>query len=141
MMTKPRTPPPAISDAADPYRIRTLEQLFMLFDGGEFVAEVLEKHEEMQRDMLAYRDTHGSKGCTASMVLRIDYALNKTGDVNMGAKAEFKSPKKPPASASAYVGEDGQLTLYSPLLRRMTQPVRDVTRGGFDPETGEIRDL
>ena len=139
MMTKHRPPPPATSDAADPYHPHAGTVVHAV-RRRRVCRRSPEKHEEMQRDMLAYRDTHGSKGCTASMVLRIDYALNKTGDVNMGAKAEFKSPKKAPASASAYVGEDGQLTLYSPLLPHDTAGARRDARG-FDPDTGEIRDL
>lgn len=127
-------------DTHDPFRIRTVEQLLQLFDGGTFATEVLEKHEEMLRDMADYRAEHGPKGCQGRMVIAIDYALGKQGDVSMGAKAEFKSPKKPPASATAYADENGQLTLYSPLLKRMNQPIRDVSTR-HDPETGEIRDV
>lgn len=125
----------------DPYRIRTLEQLFSLFDGGGFISEVLDKHRDLQKELVDFRGEHGTKNCGGSMTLRIDYAMGKSGDVQMGAKAEFKGPKKPPATATAFVGDDGEITLFSPLLARMQRPVRDVSGSNYDPETGEIRDL
>lgn len=129
--------PPSLHD---PYRIRSLEQLFQLFDAGQFVADVLDKHRQLQIDLIAYRDQHGSKGASGTMTLTVAYAMGKSGDVQMAAKAEFKSPKKPPASASAYIGEDGEMTLFSPLLRRMQHPVRDAGVN-YDPTTGEIRNI
>ena len=42
----------------------------------------------------------------------IDYALNKTGGVNMGIRPN-SSRRKRPRQRIAYVGEDGQLTLYN----------------------------
>jgi len=135
---KPQSAPPE-PDAHDQYAIRTIEQLFSLFDGGDFLAEVLEGNRQLQVDMLEHRDMHGSKGCSGSMTIKISYALGKQGDLDMGAKATFDAPKPPPASASAYIDEHGQMTLYSPLMARMHGGVRDVTP--HDPETGEVRDV
>jgi hypothetical protein len=73
------------------------------------------------------------------MTLKLNYALGKQGDVAMGATVDFKSPKKPPSSAAAFINDKGELTLYSPLLRQMQQPVRDVQ--DYDPVTGEIHDV
>lgn len=123
----------------DPYRMRSIEQILSLFDGGEFLAELLEGHRELQHDLLEHRAMHGAKDCKGSMTIKVEYALGKSGDVAMGAKVEFKAPKKPAANAAAYINDDGELTLYSPLLTRMQQPVRDVPN--HDPETGEIRDI
>jgi hypothetical protein len=118
--------------------MRTFEQILALFDGGDFLEKLLDGHRQLQLDLLEFKDEHGAKGCEGSLTLKIDYALGKSGDVAMGATVTFKPPKKPPASAAAYIGEDGELTLYSPLLARMQRPVRDVT--DFDSETGEVRD-
>jgi len=126
-------------DAHDPYAIRTIEQLFSLFDGGDFLAEVLEGHRRLQIDMLDHKLIHGAKGCKGSMTITVNYALGKQGDVDMGATVKFSAPKAPPASASAFIDEDGQMTLYSPLMKRMHGGVRDVTP--HDPETGEVRDI
>lgn len=136
-----RKPPTRINppEPHDPYKLRSLEQIFQLFDGGDFLAEVLEGHKQLQRDLLDHREQHGTKGCDGTMTLKINYALGKSGDVAMGATAEFKSPKKPPSSAAAFINDDGELTLYSPFMRRMHEPVRDATP--YDPETGEIRDI
>ena len=65
--------------------------------------------------------------------------IGKQGDVDMGATVNFNAPKAPPASASAFIDENGQMTLYSPLMKRMHGGVRDVTP--HDPETGEVRDV
>ncbi|MGR3452908.1 hypothetical protein [Pseudooceanicola sp.] len=125
-------------DPQDPYRMRTLEQILSLFDGGDFLAEVLAGHKQLQLDLLEHKDLHGTKGCSGKMTLEVSYALGKSGDVSMGANVTFKPPKKPPSSAAAFINDDGELTLYSPFMARMHQPVRDVT--DYDPETGEVRD-
>ncbi|WP_456390429.1 hypothetical protein [Profundibacter sp.] len=133
--------PPAKINAPephDPYQIRTIEQILGLFDGGGFLAEVMEGHKKLQTDLLDHKDEHGTKGCEGTMTIQIKYALGKQGDVGMGATANFKPPKKPPSSASAYIGDDGKLTLFSPMMARMQSGIRDVT--DHDPETGEIID-
>ena len=127
------------SEAPDPYAIRTIEHLFSLFDGGDFLAEVLEGHRQLQIDMLEHKDLHGTKGCKGSMTITVNYALGKQGDVDMGATVNFNAPKAPPASASAFIDDNGQMTLYSPMMKRMHGGVRDATP--HDPETGEVRDV
>ncbi|MCZ4351569.1 hypothetical protein O4H61_03485 [Roseovarius aestuarii] len=136
-----KKPPTQIVKAAphDPYKMRTLEQIFALFDGGDFLAEVMEGHKQLQLDLLEHKAEHGTKGCAGTMTLQISYALGKSGDVGMGATASFKPPKKPPSSAAAFINDNGELTLYSPFMARMHQPVRDAT--DYDPETGEVRDV
>ncbi len=131
---------PAVTkpDPHDPYKMRSIEQILSLFDGGAFLADLLEGHRDLQHALLDYRDEHSAKGCKGSMNLKIDYALGKSGDVVMEAHVEFKAPKKPVSSAAAYINQDGELTLYSPMLTRMQHGVRDVE--DHDPETGEIRD-
>ncbi|KAB6714301.1 hypothetical protein [Roseobacter sp. TSBP12] len=122
----------------DPYKMRTLEQILALFDGGDFLAKVMSGHKQLQIDLLDHKEEHGTKGCNGSMTLQVNYALGKSGDVAMGATVTFKAPKKPPSSAAAFINDNGELTLYNPFMARMHQPIRDVT--DFDPETGEIRD-
>lgn len=136
---KQETAGASVPDAHDPYAIRTIEHLFSLFDGGDFLAEVLEGHRNLQIDMLEHKEVHGTKGCKGSMTITINYALGKQGDVDMGATATFNAPKAPPASASAFIDPNGQMTLYSPLMKRMHTSVRDITP--HDPETGEVRDV
>lgn len=138
-MTKTAPPEaPARPDPHDPYKMRSLEQILSLFDGGDFLAEVLRGHRDLQLDLLEHKEQHGTKGCQGAMTIQVSYALGKQGDVAMGATVSFKAPKKPPSSAAAFINEDGELTLYSPLMARMQAPVRDVSN--YDPETGEIRD-
>lgn len=123
----------------DPYKMRTIEQILSLFDGGDFLAEVLEGHKNLQLDLLEHKAQIGTNGCKGSMTLQVNYSLGKSGDVAMSATANFKAPKKPPSNAAAFINDDGELTLYSPFLAKMHRPVRDVS--DHDPETGEIRDI
>jgi len=139
MMTKEK-PPAQINppEPHDPYKMRSIEQILSLFDGGGFLVEIMAGHQILMQELLEHNAEFGPKGCTGSMTVTIKYAAGNSGDVGMGGTAEFKSPKKPPSSAGAYINDDGELTLYSPIMKRMQKPVRDVN---FDPETGEIRDL
>lgn len=141
-MTNKKTPPapmPAPTGQHDPYKMRSLEWLLELFDGGTFLNQIMEGHRQLQLDLLAHNLEHGPKGCGGSMTIKIDYAVGNGGDVGMGARVTFKSPEKPKSSAAAFINDDGELTLYSPMMARMTQPVRDVH--SYDPETGEVRDI
>lgn len=139
MMTKTKPPTEiAAAEPHDPYKMRSLEQILSLFDGGDFLTEVMAGHKQLQIDLLDHKEEHGTKGCQGSMTIQVSYALGRSGDVSMGATVNFKSPKKPPASAAAYINDNGEMTLESPLLTRMRAPVRDVP--DHDPETGEIRD-
>jgi hypothetical protein len=141
-MTKPK-PPARINPSTphDPYKMRTLEQILHLFDGGEFLEKTMEGHRQLQVDLLEHKAEHGTKGCNGKMTITISYALGKSGDVSMGARVDFKSPDKPPASAAAFINDDGELTLYSPFMARMHEPVRDATGAFYDPQTGEVRDI
>lgn len=139
MMTKRKDTGLAITaEPNDPYKIRTLEQLLMLFDGGDFMSEIMTGHQKLMLDLLEHSAEHGAKGCSGSMTLQLNYAVGNQGDVGMGATVSFKPPKKPPSSAGGYMNDAGELTLYSPMMKRMHQPVRDVS--DHDPETGEVRD-
>lgn len=139
-MTKKKPPTDlAVPEPHDPYKMHTLEQILALFDGGGFLTEVMTGHKQLQIDLLEHKDEHGTKGCQGSMTLQVNYALGKSGDVAMGATVSFKAPKKPPSSAAAFINDNGELTLYSPFMARMHQPVRDVS--DHDPETGEVRDV
>lgn len=136
-----KKPPEKINavEPHDPYKMRTLEQIILLFDGGDFMAEIMEGHKNLMQDMLEHHAQHGSKGCNGTMTLTLNYAVGKAQDVGMGANVTFKAPKKPPSSGSAYINDAGELTLFSPMMRQMQRPIRDVEE--YDPETGEIRDV
>jgi hypothetical protein len=141
-MTKRKEPTAApVADTHDPYKMRTLEQILMLFDGGDFMGEVMTGHQKLMHELLEHNAEHGTKGCSGTMTLQLSYAVGNSGDVGMGATVTFKAPKKPPSSAGAYINDAGELTLYSPMMKRMHQPVRDVDDYNYDPTTGEIRDI
>lgn len=138
-MTKAK-PPAQISPPVphDPYLIRGIEHLFTLFDGGDFLAQLMTGHQTLMQDLSEHNAEHGSKGCQGDMTIKVSYAVGNAGDVGMGARVTFTPPKKPSSSAAAYINEAGELTLYSPMMARMHRPVRDATP--HDPETGEVRD-
>jgi hypothetical protein len=139
-MTK-RKPPEDTAQIAqrDPYAIHGIEQLMTLFAGGEFLANFMADHRDLLQQMQDHNEEYGHKGAKGSFSLNVSYELGGAGDLAMRAQADFKGPKKPASQAAAYVDEDGQLTLFSPMMKRMHSGVRDVTP--HDPETGEVRDV
>jgi hypothetical protein len=139
MMTKEK-PPAQINppEPHDPFKMRSIEQILSLFDSGQFLAEIMKGHKNLMHELLEHNAEFGPKGCEGSMTITVKYAAGNAGDVGMGGTVNFKLPKKPPSSAGAYIDEDGELTLYSPMMKQMQRPVRDVN---FNPETGEIRDI
>lgn len=139
-MARKKTPTEvARPDPHDPYKMKTIQEILTLFDGGDFLAEVMTGHQQLMQDLRNHIEEHGPKGCTGSMTLQLGYAVGNAGDVGMSATVKFQPPKKPASSAAAFINDAGELTLYSPMMRRMAEPVRDVT--DYDPETGEVRDV
>lgn len=139
MTAKKQPPSPEIVER-DPFAILSLAELFALFDGGDFPRDVMEANKRLLVDILDHKERHHNpKGANGTMTITIQYALGKSGDLSMGAVVTFKGPKKPPSSAAAYLGEEGQLTLYSPMMRQMHRAPRTITP--HDPETGEVRDV
>ncbi len=139
MANKPSPPAPIPVEDNDPYKMRSLEQVLTLFDGGDFLRKIMSGHGDLMQDLLDHNEEHGPKGCKGSMTIQVGYAVGNAGDVGMSATVTFNAPKRPPSSAAAFINDAGELTLYSPMMRRMHQPPRDVTTN-YDPETGEIRD-
>ena len=123
----------------DPFAIRGFEQLLTLFDGGDFLAQFMIDHRDLLQQMQDHNEEFGHKGAKGSFSLNVSYEMGGAGDVGMRAQADFKGPKKPASQAAAYVDGQGQMTLYSPMMKRMHNGVRDVTP--HDPETGEVRDV
>ena len=139
-MTKKKPPEDETQvEERDPFAIRSIEQLLMLFGGGDFLTEFMADHQDLLQQMQDHNEEHGHKGAKGSFSLNISYEMGGAGDLGMQAKAEFKGPKKPASQAAAYVDGQGQLTLYSPMMKRMHSGVRDATP--YDPETGEVRDV
>ncbi len=139
-MTKEKPPLSAAVMPTDPYAIRSLERLLSLFNGGEFISDTMEKHDELLDAMQDHFDRYGPEKCTGVMTIKVSYAYAGQSGVTMSADATFTPPKKPAAKAAAHLDESGQLTLMSDGMRRMRQPIRDVDLG-YDPETGEVRDV
>lgn len=123
----------------DPYAIHGFEQMLTLFDGGDFIKEFKGDHRKLLQKMQDHIEDFGQKSAKGSFTLTVSYELNGAGDLGMSASAAFKEPTKPASKAGAYVDENGQMTLYSPMMKRMHSGVRDVTP--HDPETGEVRDV
>lgn len=112
--------------------LRSLDQILGIFENGDYQPEVLDKLAELHRKMMDHREQHRGK-TRGSFVLTIDYELGKHGDVSMTSTCNIKPPKAPPSSAVAFITDDGDLTLFSPMLRQME--VRDT----FDADGNNIR--
>lgn len=139
MANKRQAPEDTPIDEYDPYAIHSVEQLLTLFDGGEFLTKFISDHRDLLQQMCDHNEEYGHKGAKGSFTLTVTYDLGGAGDLGMRANSDFKGPKKPASQAAAYVDEHGQLTLYSPMMKRMHSGVRDVTP--HDPKTGEVRDV
>jgi len=140
-MTKKKTPPTEVAqpEPHDPYAIRSVEHLLSLFNNGEFLKEFMSGHRDLLQQMQDHNDDFGNKGAKGSFSISVSYEMGGAGDLGMKASADFKGPKKPASQAAAFVDQQGEMTLYSPMMKRMHSGVRDVTP--HDPETGEVRDL
>lgn len=137
-MTQMKTPAVAPkAEPHDPYKMHTLEQILKLFNGGKFLSQTMDGHKLLMQDLLDHNEEFGPKGCNGSMTITIGYSVGNAGDVGMTAKSNFNGPKAPPSSASAHINNAGELTLYSPMMRQMQQPIRDVTD---HDEDGVVRD-
>ncbi|MDF1717841.1 MAG: hypothetical protein P1U75_14390 [Antarcticimicrobium sp.] len=108
------------------FEIRSLDQLFALLDGGNFLQEVLAANTELQRALLHHRDEHGGKP-KGELKIALNYQMNKHGDVSITGTFDTKAPKAPAAAGVAYVNPDGQLSLHSPMLTQMHSGVRDAS--------------
>lgn len=139
MMTQKAPPEVTSVPTRDPYAIHNIEQLFTLFNGGEFLAQLMSDHRDLMQKLQDHSEEFGNKGAKGSFCINVNYELGASGDLGMKATVEFKHPKKPAIAAAAYVDHNGQLTLYSPMMKRMQGGVRDITP--HDPETGEVRDV
>lgn len=138
MMTAQKPDADTQVERHDPYTIRGIEQLLNLFDGGEFLATFLEDHRDLLTQLQDHNDQYGHKGAKGSFSISVSYELGGAGDLGMSATADFKGPKKPGSRGAAYVDGNGEMTLFSPMMRRMHSGIRDVTP--HDSETGEVRD-
>lgn len=131
-----QTPPSNARRAAPaPPVLRTLDQIFGIFNNGEYLPEILAKFSELQTAMLEHKEQFPSLKAKASITIQVSLEMTAHQDVSMTSNCEIKRPKGPPSMAVAYVTDQGELTLYSPMLRQMHGGVRDA----FDPTTGEIR--
>ena len=108
------------------FEIRTLDQLFALLDGGNFLQEVMAANTELQKTLLTHREEHGGKP-KGELKIALSYQMNKHGDVAITGTFETKAPKAPAAAGVAYVNPNGQLSLHSPMLTQMAGGVRDAS--------------
>lgn len=108
----------------DQFSIDSVDKLLKLLDGGDFHAEFMQANADLQLDMRNHQQEHGGKP-KGEITLKLGYQLQKSGDVGITGKLTVKAPDKPAASGVAYSDGEGQLTLYSPMMRRMD--VRDPT--------------
>lgn len=113
--------------------LRSLDQMLSLFDAGEFQHDLLQDFQDLLVGLKDHQLEFGGKP-KGNITLTVSFEMQRSGDVDMAATKTVAPPKKPPASAAAFVTPDGYLTLHSPLLSRMHGGVRDVA----DEET-EIR--
>lgn len=138
MMTAKKHPQNNPAEAYDPYAIRDFAQLMQLPDGGDFLKQFQTDHNELMGQLRDHVDEFGI-AARGSFQINFSYALGTGSDLAIEAKASFTPPKKPSSKGAAYLGNQGEMTLYSPMMKKMHAGVRDVTP--HDPDTGEVRDI
>lgn len=139
-MTAPKPPTQIAPRTSDIYAITDISRFFALFDGNEFATEFMQTVNKLIAECGDHMATHDSaKDAKGELTLKITCAPQRSGDMAFSAKVTTKAPAKPPASGTAYVGDDGRMTMASPLLQRMMGTPRDI-KTPHDPDTGEVRD-
>lgn len=134
---------------ADPYAVRTFDQFLQLFDNGDFLQRLEEEHKAMCKALFEHYEANGEQGCKGMMTIKVAYQMPKLADLQVAAQVESKTPKPRPAMAAMYGDEQGNLSLYSPLMKQRDTGLRDVQTVDaqardvtpHDPETGEVRDV
>jgi len=132
---------PAVVNAPephDPYTLRTLDQLTRVLDGGDFTRSVQDNLDDLKAAFDAHRENHPGTAGKGSFTLKLEFEVKPNGDTIIAGTSEIKRPKEPPATGAAHLGDGGEFSLGTPMMRRMDRPVRDVPN--YDPDTGEIRD-
>lgn len=137
--------------AHDPYAIRTLEQFLRLLDNGDFLELLENTHRDLCKQIYEHYERHGEVGAKGMITIKIAYQMPRQADLQVAAQFDTKPPKPRAAMANMYADEQGRLTLYSPLMKRADEGLRDVsdTINGtarditpdHDPDTGEVRDI
>ncbi|WP_306155423.1 hypothetical protein [Roseovarius sp. MMSF_3281] len=111
---------------ADPFKITSMDQLLAILDGGNFHTEVMDGMRDALAALVDHQAEFGGKP-KAEMTMKINFQRQKSGDLQILGECTFKKPKAPAASGAAFIGDDLNLTLESPMLAKMRSPVRDTT--------------
>ncbi len=111
---------------ANQFEIRSLDQLMAILDGGNFHTELMEGHSDLMAALVDHQAEFGGKP-KGEMTLKITYQRQKSGDLQIIGEVKFTKPKSPPAMGAAFIGDDLQLTLESPMLSKMRGGVRDTS--------------
>ncbi len=108
------------------HQLRTLDQILSLADGGGFLADVLNEHQELQLSLVNHRQNYGGKA-KGSLTLKISYELDGHGAVQQNCKLTVKQPEAPAAQYAKWMTDDGHLTPNNPRQTRMQ--IRDTDTG------------
>lgn len=112
--------------------LRTTDQIFAMFDNGEFLQRFLDDHRELIIALHSHQMEHGGKP-KGKVVITINYQLDKQLTLMAEAEAKFDKPKKPKASTTLWTTAEGGLTPQNPK-QPWLPGVRDAT-----PAAREIR--
>ena len=112
-----KTPPAQINppERHDPYKMRSLEQILTLFDGGAFLTDLMERHQGLMQELMDHLEEHGPKGCQGSMQITIEYAGGSSVDLtnfSTAAAALLPMPMEPvrPRIITAPIRAHGRVT-------------------------------
>lgn len=121
------TPKPKGKPMAEPFELRTADQILAMPDSGDFLAQFMADHQKLILEMHQAQMDQGGK-VKGGFTITVDYTLDRQLSLAVTAEAKIKLPKKPKASASLWITAEGMLTPQNP--RQPSLPgIRDVTPG------------
>lgn len=118
---------------AEPFELRTADQILAMLDNGDFLQQFLIDHQDLITSMHSHQLAQGGKA-KGSFTIKVNYTLDKMLTMNVEGEAKFDKPKKPKAAATLWTTADGLLTPQNP--RQPSLPgIRDVTPSNRETRT------
>jgi len=107
----------------------SLDGILTLLDDGETLAAFYDEHRELIRALRAQAETFGkAKG---GFTIKIDYTVDRRGQVEMTGTADTRLPKSPRGKAIAYVQGSSAIGSENPRQEKFAFAAAPVSRPEF----------
>ena len=107
----------------------SLDETLTLLDDGETLAAFFDDHRDLIRALRAQAETFGkAKG---GFTIKIDYTIDRRGQVEMTGAADVRLPKSPKGKAIAYVQGGEGIGAENPRQEKFAFAAAPVARPEF----------